>query len=106
MVEQTGIRRRRSRVVVGSRIPHRRSVGSAIPLAHVIEAHAVVQGKLTIGFERILRVKRPLMDIEVVGWCYVLLLIVPVNAEEEVSHCVAAIVRSPTHVVIALVSHL
>ena len=48
------------------RIPDLEALRRAIPLAYVIKAQAVVQGELAIRFERVLRIKRPLVELQVI----------------------------------------
>src|ERR1700722_2057283 len=106
MKEQPGVRLRCSRIVVGTGIPNRRSIGRAVPLTNVVETHPIIQGKLPVRLIRILGVNRPLVEFKIVCWDYVLLLVVAVHAQKEVSNRVSRVIRSPSYVVIALVSQL
>ena len=77
-------------------IPNLEAFRRTVPLADVVKAQAVIQGQLSIRFERILRVNRPLMELEIVRGERTHLLIIGGTAEQEVSHHVAGTVRAPT----------
>src|ERR1700722_8857442 len=104
MKDQPRVSGRGRRVVVGRRVPHSHTVGRTIPLTDVIEAQPVIKGQLSIRFVRVLSIQRPLMELDIEGRNNVLLLVIAVDSEQEVSNHVSGIVSSPADVVVTLVA--